>query len=158
MPVFWKGSRHKAQDGPRRERSRAVHPAGSLPRTACRPGILNGNGPGFEDGDWAEIDRLLGGEAVRPSSCEFDDTRVLLLLAVNRLRSHIDTPTLGAVTVMDQFLKIWGLARRIGPSAAKPAEDLLSLLPGRNVVTAREVKIACDRIEAACGRNSQRCQ
>jgi hypothetical protein len=59
---------------------------------------------------------------------------------------------LWARPVSSQLVDVWALAAQVDPEAARPAEALLYAMEGRELVTAGQVRVACDQVEAAMKR------
>lgn len=97
--------------------------------------------------DWREIDKLLskGGSQVPPASSK--EATIEAIRILRRVRGWITSQVLPAGLASDWMLDIWAAVHGVNPVAARPAEQMLVALVGRDLATADEIRTTCDEIE-----------
>ena len=112
----------------------------------------------FRARDWAGITQILDDEA-RGKAAEYSKQPCQeLASALVELRASLKGPILCARPVSNQLLDVWALADQVDPEAARPAEALLCAMEGCDLVTAGQVRVACDRVETALNRHLDLCR
>ncbi len=106
----------------------------------------------FRAGDWAGVTELLEDEARSEASPYPEAPRDELALSLAELRASLNSPVLRTGPIADQLVGVWALAEQVDPEAARPAEALLFAMEGCDLVSAGQVRAACDQVEAAVKR------
>ncbi len=107
----------------------------------------------FRAHDWAGITQILEDEARGKAAVYSKQPREELDSALVELRASLNGPILCARPVSNQLLDVWALAEHVDPEAARPAEALLCAMEGCDLVTAGQVRVACDQVETALNRH-----
>lgn len=102
----------------------------------------------LEPEDWDAIDRLLAGPAPSPDTPSGADPDALAT-ALDRFRARGTAAFVAADRLANDLLDLWAAARPFGPGAARPAEELLSALGSRNLISGEEVLSVCHRTSQA---------
>lgn len=110
----------------------------------------------FRARDWAGITQILEDEARGKAAVNSKQPGEELASAVVELRASLNGPILCARPVSNQLLDVWALAEQVDPEAARPAEALLCAMEGCDLVTAGQVRVACEQVETALNRHLDR--
>jgi hypothetical protein len=111
----------------------------------------------FRARDWAGVTELLDDEARSKPSPYPKEPRDELALSLAELRASLNSPVLRTGPIADQLVGVWALAKQVDPEAARPAEALLCAMEGCDLVSAGQVRIACEHVEAALHRPARPC-
>jgi hypothetical protein len=106
----------------------------------------------FRARDWAGVTQLLESEARRKALAYPKEPRDELAESLVELRASLNSPVLRTGPIADQLAGVWALAEQVDPEAARPAEALLCAMEGCDLVSAGQVRAACDQLEAAVKR------
>ena len=105
----------------------------------------------FRARDWAGVTKIFEYEA-RSKALPSTGPRDELVSALAELRASLNSPVLLARPIANQLVDVWALVKQVDPEAARPAEALLCAMEGCDLVTAGQVRVACDQVEAALQR------
>ena len=106
----------------------------------------------FRARDWVGVTQLLENEARSKGPANPKEPRDDLASSLVELRASLNSPVLWTGPIADQLVGVWALAEQVDPEAAKPAEVLLCAMEGCDLVSAGQVRAACDQLEAAVKR------
>ena len=129
----------------RLQRARARHPSGGEP-------ALLGTGlairVGLDQADWSEISELLANPDCNVRVAGRETSASDLRRILGELRSFVrNERVVGATHVRDWLLDLWSVAHDVDPVVAVPAENMLTRLVDRDLVSAGEILEICDRTE-----------
>lgn len=144
MPV-WRSHRDPVSHEQAIHRARLNHPStGRLGHEPVDPPVLN-------DEDWAGIEALLARDdgVADTKTC---DLLVPLFTSLDNLAACVRSqPVVAAAYVTNCLLDVWAAASDIDEQLARPVEEYLSALVGRDLATAAEVVMICESMRAAAG-------
>ena len=106
----------------------------------------------FRARDWAGVTQIFEDEARNKAALPSTEPRDELASALLELRASLNSPVLLTRPIANQLVDVWALVKEVDPEAARPAEALLCAMEGCDLVTAGQVRVACDQVETALRR------